>query len=107
MLPPHDIISLFTIFLNLRVRFRRSLTTNLYEMMIPMNDLCDYALPGGRISGGTYGGTAARDRDRMSNPARSEEHTSELQSLMRISYAVFCLKKKQNMTQTHNKSLNS
>src|SRR3546814_1804663 len=29
-----------------------------------------------------------------SNDARSEEHTSELQSLMRISYAVFCLKKK-------------
>src|SRR3546814_10004713 len=29
-----------------------------------------------------------------SNAARSEEHTSELQSLMRISYAVFCLKKK-------------
>src|SRR3546814_9071362 len=28
-------------------------------------------------------------------PRRSEEHTSELQSLMRISYAVFCLKKKQ------------
>src|SRR3546814_3683146 len=31
--------------------------------------------------------------------ARSEEHTSELQSLMRISYAVFCLKKKQTETQ--------
>src|SRR3546814_5219411 len=30
------------------------------------------------------------------SPARSEEHTSELQSLMRISYAVFCLKKKTN-----------
>src|SRR3546814_2016634 len=29
-----------------------------------------------------------------SQPTRSEEHTSELQSLMRISYAVFCLKKK-------------
>src|SRR3546814_7194567 len=29
---------------------------------------------------------------------RSEEHTSELQSLMRISYAVFCLKKKNNAT---------
>src|SRR3546814_9312354 len=29
-------------------------------------------------------------------PARSEEHTSELQSLMRISYAVFCLNKKNN-----------
>src|SRR3546814_5487851 len=30
-------------------------------------------------------------------PARSEEHTSELQSLMRISYAVFCLKKKNQL----------
>src|SRR3546814_8641616 len=30
-------------------------------------------------------------------PMRSEEHTSELQSLMRISYAVFCLKKKTNI----------
>src|SRR3546814_5974816 len=30
--------------------------------------------------------------------ARSEEHTSELQSLMRISYAVFCLKKKKTIT---------
>src|SRR3546814_6753659 len=33
--------------------------------------------------------------------ARSEEHTSELQSLMRISYAVFCLKKKKNTTRLH------
>src|SRR3546814_3150105 len=34
---------------------------------------------------------------------RSEEHTSELQSLMRISYAVFCLKKKKkNKTKKHN-----
>src|SRR3546814_4716012 len=32
----------------------------------------------------------------LSDAARSEEHTSELQSLMRISYAVFCLKKKKN-----------
>src|SRR3546814_7836940 len=43
------------------------------------------------------------------SPIRSEEHTSELQSLMRISYAVFCLKKKKAQTnsnahkQTHNK----
>src|SRR3546814_4471196 len=38
------------------------------------------------------------------SPTRSEEHTSELQSLMRISYAVFCLKKKNIRTQkmTHN-----
>src|SRR3546814_10747351 len=34
-----------------------------------------------------------------SSSMRSEEHTSELQSLMRISYAVFCLKKKKNKTQ--------
>src|SRR3546814_2722803 len=32
---------------------------------------------------------------------RSEEHTSELQSLMRISYAVFCLKKKKNDDKSH------
>src|SRR3546814_9680353 len=34
---------------------------------------------------------------------RSEEHTSELQSLMRISYAVFCLKKKKQKTNTKHK----
>src|SRR3546814_3167028 len=36
----------------------------------------------------------ARDKVRYVGDHRSEEHTSELQSLMRISYAVFCLKKK-------------
>src|SRR3546814_7182076 len=37
----------------------------------------------------------------VGEPGRSEEHTSELQSLMRISYAVFCLKKKnKNYKQT-------
>src|SRR3546814_8950449 len=47
-------------------------------------------------------------RDRPSRPqgwqGRSEEHTSELQSLMRISYAVFCLKKKKNNKNTINES---
>src|SRR3546814_3600280 len=38
---------------------------------------------------------------------RSEEHTSELQSLMRISYAVFCLKKKTKSTINNNKKLNT
>src|SRR3546814_19672378 len=45
----------------------------------------------------------ARRQDRQgvrSRPIRSEEHTSELQSLMRISYAVFCLKKKKTKTYT-------
>src|SRR3546814_2683466 len=36
---------------------------------------------------------------------RSEEHTSELQSLMRISYAVFCLKKKNNKNSKLQKSI--
>src|SRR3546814_2630892 len=36
--------------------------------------------------------------------SRSEEHTSELQSLMRISYAVFCLKKKNRTTEHENSS---
>src|SRR3546814_2276824 len=38
----------------------------------------------------------------LSGNGRSEEHTSELQSLMRISYAVFCLKKKTQHAETHN-----
>src|SRR3546814_6839611 len=38
-----------------------------------------------------------RHTQRIAGDGRSEEHTSELQSLMRISYAVFCLKKKKTM----------
>src|SRR3546814_1360331 len=52
-----------------------------------------------RRRAGGAAGDAARYRvgdDRLPLPRRSEEHTSELQSLMRISYAVFCLKKKIN-----------
>src|SRR3546814_10334805 len=44
--------------------------------------------------------TRAKAR-RIVTSTRSEEHTSELQSLMRISYAVFCLKKKKTKNQTH------
>src|SRR3546814_3704072 len=49
----------------------------------------------------SLGGTLAKNwrrkgsaRSAFAGESRSEEHTSELQSLMRISYAVFCLKKK-------------
>src|SRR3546814_3065613 len=45
-------------------------------------------VPGGRPVGG------------RADPPRSEEHTSELQSLMRISYAVFCLKTKTTLDKT-------
>src|SRR3546814_7894869 len=43
---------------------------------------------------GTLGGLSRAAADAVDLMDRSEEHTSELQSLMRISYAVFCLKKK-------------
>src|SRR3546814_1844491 len=56
-------------------------------------------------SGGACRGVRANERYRLGRATigdidRSEEHTSELQSLMRISYAVFCLKKKKNNRQT-------
>src|SRR3546814_989695 len=51
--------------------------------------ITDAGLPA--VSGGGLTIRGIRGNDRS---ARSEEHTSELQSLMRISYAVFCLKKK-------------
>src|SRR3546814_2462477 len=69
----------------------------------------DVAIRGDRITyvGPKAPGTAARTIDATGlivapgfidphTHVRSEEHTSELQSLMRISYAVFCLKKKKN-----------
>src|SRR3546814_8460370 len=56
--------------------------------------------PRGYLDGGEPGHEVAGRRGR---DPRSEEHTSELQSLMRISYAVFCLKKK---TYNNNKAKN-
>src|SRR3546814_3137783 len=58
-----------------------------------------------RLAGGDFGPIQNnnRHRRRAKGPAgdmRSEEHTSELQSLMRISYAVFCLKKKKTSHDT-------
>src|SRR3546814_3826911 len=54
------------------------------------------AMPAGRADRPACG-EDARSRN-IAALARSEEHTSELQSLMRISYAVFCLKKKKTPT---------
>src|SRR3546814_3886128 len=70
-------------------------------------NLHQHCRPGGQTAQGTHqdsrcpyaGRRACRNGHRPSPSApglRSEEHTSELQSLMRISYAVFCLKKKKN-----------
>src|SRR3546814_5957137 len=57
-----------------------------------------HGLPGRELA--VSSGRLAADRrpgDRRRYQGRSEEHTSELQSLMRISYAVFCLKKKKHI----------
>src|SRR3546814_3913980 len=56
--------------------------------------------PGTRTYGLGCQPPACPDR-RQAGGARSEEHTSELQSLMRISYAVFCLKKKKNKSKNN------
>src|SRR3546814_8777326 len=55
----------------------------------------------GRIKAVLRDGENQSDFMREADWFRSEEHTSELQSLMRISYAVFCLKKKKKHIQTH------
>src|SRR3546814_9576258 len=56
-------------------------------------------LRGARISAEDQNGVDRQlDLLSLSVARRSEEHTSELQSLMRISYAVFCLKKKKQIT---------
>src|SRR3546814_4481055 len=61
----------------------------------------EHLAPGGGVNTsiddrylGGLAGAVVGDRDAVGHVSRSEEHTSELQSLMRISYAVFCLKKK-------------
>src|SRR3546814_8921324 len=57
-----------------------------------------------RASDGRAGSQRRRSAATTPRLLRSEEHTSELQSLMRISYAVFCLKKKQKSNTSYNTS---
>src|SRR3546814_1750489 len=71
-----------------------------FPLVIPDVDSFDVARvevlrgPQGTLFGSSSLGGAINYVVNEADPARSEEHTSELQSLMRISYAVFCLKKK-------------
>src|SRR3546814_3879428 len=60
-----------------------------------------YAPGADRAGSGATSGGGAVTNDAPRAGLRSEEYTSELQSLMRISYAVFCLKKKKQKTRTH------
>src|SRR3546814_5049676 len=72
----------------------------------------DYLMEGNRLFAGgnpkwlpldpdNFATNAAATAVTVGTSSRSEEHTSELQSLMRISYAVFCLKKKKNIQKIH------
>src|SRR3546814_6747825 len=61
------------------------------EKTVPANRRCRVT-----ICAHWYGHCATDTRSGTRRTRRSEEHTSELQSLMRISYAVFCLKKQTN-----------
>src|SRR3546814_5789006 len=71
--------------------------------LAPDGDL-DLRHAGGRRAGTRGIGEHVQEGEAAILHQRSEEHTSELQSLMRISYAVFCLKKKkkQKTTQKYN-----
>src|SRR3546814_3730812 len=63
-----------------------------HDRLVPGNGLASRGVDGFASGRGSWAGFRA---------ARSEEHTSELQSLMRISYAVFCLKKKKTIIMPH------
>src|SRR3546814_2272762 len=73
----------------------------------PPGRIPDTLFDGGRrISNGARGVHGAPRGRKTRRPLRSEEHTSELQSLMRISYAVFCLKQK-NLLTAHSTAINN
>src|SRR3546814_3208999 len=91
-------------FLMIRLPPRSTRTDTLFPYTTLFRSRCG---AGGRPGAGAAGAVATAPDDRRAGRAcpcpcgrgarggdRSEEHTSELQSLMRISYAVFCLKKK-------------
>src|SRR3546814_9769152 len=87
-------------FLRIRRPPRSTRTDTLFPYTTLFRSIASPAHHGHR-RGRTGSGSPDRPRaDAAHHPDRSEEHTSELQSLMRISYAVFCLKKKKT-TNTH------
>src|SRR3546814_2172981 len=85
----------------------RSRTLNLLRFTLPCG-----RPPYHRTTLGNSSRVLPRRASQKESSQRSEEHTSELQSLMRISYAVFCLKKKtynenKILTNKHNKRIDA
>src|SRR3546814_2065322 len=73
-------------------------TTAAWQAATGMTNPTRYEVYRWELSSGSLGTRAVGSLYSYKAPIRSEEHTSELQSLMRISYAVFCLKKKTSTT---------
>src|SRR3546814_1273229 len=81
-----------------RVKARPALASGSEDVaaqVLVLHQLAQVLVDVGAVDGD---GAALVGRLEAQRVERSEEHTSELQSLMRISYAVFCLKKKKNAT---------
>src|SRR3546814_6607310 len=91
-----------------KARRRRRIASDAQRLsLVACPTSADSWVGSGSMSSRTTSGRLARPA--TISAARSEEHTSELQSLMRISYAVFCLKKKNTKLdyyhlETHNTS---
>src|SRR3546814_4176226 len=75
------------------MRVRRAGGDDGWDEDIPVERLCEH-----EDAVGDCGDRGDEQEELDEAVERSEEHTSELQSLMRISYAVFCLKKKRQIT---------
>src|SRR3546814_7480885 len=99
-----DVYSLYILFMFFFLMIRRPPRSTRTDTLFPYTTLFRSRRAAGRCRGdrgGRRNPAPARHPRQMyagTEHARSEEHTSELQSLMRISYAVFCLKKKINIT---------
>src|SRR3546814_4257075 len=71
------------------------------DTLFPYTTLFRSDRAGAGVADGSAAALRRRRAARLRGTRRSEEHTSELQSLMRISYAVFCLKKKKKRSMTN------
>src|SRR3546814_4169303 len=88
------------------------------QLVAPAKDMLTTAIKAAQFSEGSFAVYSSQTAQRYPATAsairalldqhmlRSEEHTSELQSLMRISYAVFCLKKKNKKNEIQRKQKN-
>src|SRR3546814_18531015 len=90
-----------TLFRSQMLRVRETATAELLTQQLPKVNVLTKTLVSGATDtsdpeANTDFTSSSQDRVSSTSVPRSDEHTSELQSLMRISYAVFCLKKKNN-----------